>query len=135
MKGKTFLATALGLMVSFATVFFFEWIGMKLFPVPKHTKPNNIEEWEAIMATFPIGTFLSVALGHGIGVFLGGITANRIDKHSIIGYLVIFLLMFVTTATNALAYPHPTWFKIADIGAVLLGGLLAWRLLKWKKSN
>ncbi len=132
MKGKTFLATAVGLLVSFATVFALEWIGLKLFPIPKHPKPTNIEEWEAIMATFPIGTFISVAIGHGLGVLFGGIVANRIEKTSIIGFLVIFLLMFVTTATNALAYPHPTWFKIADIGAVLLGGLVAWRMLKWK---
>ena len=65
-------------------------------------------------------------------LLFGGIVANRIEKTSIIGFLVIFLLMFVTTTTNALAYPHPTWFKIADIGAVLLGGLVAWRMLKWK---
>lgn len=132
MKGRTFLATAVGLGISFVCVFLFEMIGMKLFPVPKHPKPQNIEEWEAIMATFPIGAFIMVAAGHGIGVFLGGLVANRIDKSSIIGFLVIFLLMFVTTAGNVLAYPHPMWFRVTDIVVVILGGLAAWRVLKWQ---
>jgi hypothetical protein len=132
MKGITFLATAVGLLVSFATVFLLEWVGLQFFPIPKHPKPSSIEEWEAIMATFPIGAFWLVALGHGLGVLFGGLAVNRIDKNSIIGYLIVFLLMFVTTATNALAYPHPTWFKVVDICAVLFGGFIAWRFLKWK---
>ena len=132
MKGRTFLATAVGLAVSFVCVFLFEMIGMKIFPAPSHPKPQNIEEWEAIMATFPIGAFIMVALGHGTGVFLGGLIANRIDRSSIIGFLVIFLLMFVTTVGNVLAYPHPTWFRITDICFVLLGGFAAWRALKWQ---
>lgn len=132
MTGKNFLATATGLLFAFLIVFFFYWAGMTLFPHPNEFKPTTQEEWEELMMSFPIGSLLFVALGHGIGVFVGGLIANRIDKNSIMGYLVIFLLMFVITGTNALAYPHPLWFKITDVSMVVTGGFLAWRYLKWK---
>lgn len=131
MKARTFLATAGGLATSFITVFLIESLSLIIFPNENHSKPKNMEEWELLMKSIPVGALLLIALAHGIGVLLGGFVANRIDRTSIIGFLVIFLLMFVSTTSNVLAFPHPLWFQITDISVVIVSGLITWKILKW----
>jgi hypothetical protein len=28
--------------------------------------------------------------------------------------------------------PHPIWFMVADVGIVILAGMIAWRKFHWK---
>lgn len=132
MKLKSFAAAVAGTIVAFITIYLMEMIGMNLFPMKQKLNPTNYEELKLLLSTIPVGAFMMVAIGHGLAVFLGALTINKIHQFALVGFLVMFILILLSTAVNLLALPHPTWFMITDLTLVIGSGLASWRLLKWK---
>jgi hypothetical protein len=87
-----------------------------------------------MMASIPVGALITVSIGHGLSVLAGAFVINRIEASAMVGMLILFVLILVSTIMNLVALPHPLWFMITDIALVILGGLLSWKLFNWKGS-
>jgi hypothetical protein len=131
MKLKTFLATGAGIIIAYATIFLVEMLGMNLFPSDEKFKPTNLEELKRLIENIPVMALMIIALGHGLAIFLAGVTVNKIEPNSIVGYLVIFLLLLFGTISNLYMIPHPIWFVVTDLAVFSAGALAGWKLLKW----
>lgn len=134
MKTRAFLAAIAGIATAFITIFVIEMIGMRLFPVEQRIRPENYEQLKLMMASIPVGALITVSIGHGLSVLAGAFVINRIEASAMVGMLILFVLILVSTIMNLVALPHPLWFMITDITLVILGGLLSWKLFNWKGS-
>ena len=132
MNFRTFSATLVGLFVSILTIYIMEMVGMKLFPPAEKFTITSVEDLKKMFESLPVMALVLVAIGHGLAVFLGGFTANKMHPGSIVGFIVLFSLMAFFTISNLFSLPHPLWFIITDITLLVIGGLAAWRLLKWE---
>jgi hypothetical protein len=129
---RTFLASILGIAVSFIIVFLVEMISMNLFPIRMKIDPKNIEALRSMINNIPLPALITIIIGHGLGMFLGTFAANKVQPKSLTPMLMIFLLMLIATISNLAMIPHPIWFMIADVGIVILAALSAWKFLKWE---
>jgi len=129
---RAILAVIVGIVVSFSVILLMEELGVRLFPSRMKINPNDLEAMRSMMNKVPVPALLIVILGHGLGMFLGAFVSNRIQPKSLNALLIIFLLVLLGTISNLAMIPHPLWFNIADIGAVLLAATIAWRGLNWK---
>jgi hypothetical protein len=134
MKTRAFLAAIAGIATAFITIFVIEMIGMRLFPVEQRIRPENYEQLKLMMVSIPVGALITVSIGHGLSVLAGAFVINRIEASAMVGMLILFVLILVSTIMNLVALPHPLWFMITDITLVILGGLLSWKLFNWKGS-
>lgn len=129
---KTFLATAVGIIVSFSFVFAMEFLAMTLFPTRVKFERNNIEAMKTLIDHVPLAALILVIIGHGLGTLLGAYASYKVQPNSMVGFLVVFILMLMGTISNLAMIPHPMWFMIADVGIVVLAGMFAWRKFHWK---
>ncbi|MEO9532240.1 MAG: hypothetical protein ABJG68_11025 [Crocinitomicaceae bacterium] len=126
---KKLWAILAGLSAAFCVVIVIEIISHKLYPLPENVDPNNYEQMAALLKKAPTGSLLIVALGHLLGMFVGVSISLRILKELSAAYIVGGLFMLLTLG-NLFMLPHQTWFMVADIAAVLLGGLIPYMAFK-----
>lgn len=130
---KKLWAILAGLSAAFVVVIVVEILSHKIYPLPEHVDPNNYEQMAVLLKNAPVGALLLVAFGHFLGMFVGVMISFKILKGTAAAYIVggLFLLL---TVGNLFMLPHATWFKIADLAAVILGALIPYMAFKKKES-
>ena len=123
-------AALLGLVVGFLVVMGIELLGHFLFPVPFQATMENIEEY---MSQIPVGSLLMVNLAHFLGGAFAIITVLKLSNKKLPAY-IIAVVFFAATVFNLFVITHPVWFTIADVAAVILGLVLAFKLVKLKED-
>lgn len=128
---KKLWAILAGLSAAFFVVIVVEIISHKIYPLPENVDPNDYEQMAVLLKNAPVGSLLIVAFGHLIGMFVGVTISLKIQKEIAAAYVVGGLFLILTIG-NLFMLPHQTWFKIADVAAVLLGGLIPYMAFKNK---
>lgn len=121
---KLFYATFSGVIAAFISMSLLESFGHSLFPIPFEIDHENLGAIADKLHLIPMEMYLSVVFAHGIGLLIGLLIAKSIDKTSKISLYIIAGFFLVGTIANLFMIPHPIWFAIADIGIVVLVGLL-----------
>lgn len=121
---KLFYATFAGVIAAFISMMFLEGLGHSLFPIPFEVDPKNLDAIADKLHLIPVQMYISVVFAHGIGLLIGLLIAKLIDKASKISLYIIAGFFLVGTVVNLFMIPHPIWFAIADLGIVVLVGLL-----------
>ena len=128
-SARSALAVLAGVAVGVALIAGVEAASARLYPLPAGLDVHNREAMTNYVATLPLGAFLLVLAGYGVGAFGGGYLAARLApgapaKHA----SVIALFLVVASVINLMAIPHPDWFWVANLVVGLAFPLLAGRL-------
>lgn len=127
--GKTILGILLGLLAGFAVVAGIEYLGHSLFPLHEKLDMTNMANVEIYLDNAPFGALFMVILAHFFGSASAIFTALKVSKKNWAAY-VVGVLFFVATVANLFIIPHPTWFTIADVVAIIIAMILVFKYLK-----
>lgn len=135
--GGRILGAALGLVTGGVGIAFAEAAGFLLHPPPVPLQEMaawaaDAENVRAHAAGAPAAALLAVLLAHFLGSFLGALVATLVSgRVSPAPALAVGLLLLSLGLFNAVAVPHPLWFRLLDPPlAYLPAAWLGWRLLR-----
>jgi len=113
-------AVVIGAFVAIALIAGVEYLSHQFYPPPSGIDITDPEALKAYADLVPIGALLFVGAAWMIGTFGGGMLATFIAKEAattncaIIGGLVL-----AGTIMTLISIPHPVWFSIASIVAIV----------------
>ena len=123
--GRNIGAGIAGVLVAMLSVWLVQKIGHAVYPVPTDVDFNDMEAMKAYVATLPVGALLFVIASYFIGTTAGTCAACAIGTMLPRIYAVLIAcLMLVATTMNVMMIPHPTWFIVAAVIAIVVGAWL-----------
>lgn len=123
--GRNIGAGLAGVLVAMLSVWLVQTIGHAVYPPPADIDLNDIEAMKAYVAGLPIGALLFVVASYFIGTTVGTCVACAIGTMLPRIYaLLVGCLMLVATTMNVMMIPHPTWFIVAAVVAIVIGAWL-----------
>ena len=123
---KSFFAAILGIISSILVVYLGEMLAMYLFPMKVKIDPKDIEAIREMIKYVPFPALITIIISHGLGMLIGAFVSFKIQQKSTMPILVIFLFMLISTISNFAIIPHPLWFMISDVGAIILVSIIGW---------
>ena len=133
---KNILATIVGFIVAFVTVYIFETLlGQNLFPLPESANPMDMEWLKNNMDQIPMGSKIFVVIGHFAGIAAGMFVAGLISKTSMVPAYIVGGLMVAATFFNIFMLPKELWFTISDGALAFVGFLVGTSLAKKQLTN
>ena len=120
--GRNILAGVVGVIVAFALVWIVEMIGHTVYPPPEGLDFTDADAMGNYIATLPIGAFLFVAGAWFVGATAGTCAACAIGTAKPM-YLAVLVggLVFIAASVNLVMFPHPIWFSVLGLVAILVG--------------
>lgn len=126
---RDILAGIAGVAIAVAIVFLGDELSHMLYPFPADVDPNDADALRTYIATVPIAGFLIVMGGWVLGTFVGAVVAGRIGTTKAWVYpTIVGGLVFAATTATLIAIPHPLWFSILGLLAILASARLAWKV-------
>ena len=127
--GRKVLAGLIGVIVAFFTVWLVQKLGHMVYPPPTDLDPADTEAFGAFVESLPVAALLFVIASYFIGAFDGTFVAALIarDDHYIYPALVGGVVLIATTM-NLILIPHPTWFAVTAIIAIVVASWLGLKL-------
>jgi MFS family permease len=129
---RSILAVIAGFVAASAVMMLIEMVnGRVLYPELGKLAEGvtDKEVLRALLADAPVGAFLVVLLGWGLGSLLGGFLAARIGWNSPVAHaLVLGVLLTLAGIANNLMIPPPGWFWIPTLVVFLPAAYLGARL-------
>ena len=117
---RKILAVIAGVVVAILTIFMIERLGHAVYPPPTGIDFSDPEAMSAYTDNASAMELLFPALAWVVATFLGGSLATAIARGApmvnaaIIGGLILF-----GTVMNLVMIPHPLWFSIVAIVAII----------------
>jgi hypothetical protein len=109
-------AVLLGAVAATLLVLAIETVGHLVFPPPAGLDLNDPEQRRTFMAQLPLGAFVFVLVGWGIGTLAGSWLAARVAGQApLVHGLVVGALFLLTAIATMLMLPHPLWFWITAL--------------------
>ncbi len=125
---RTILGTIAGVVAGSIMVAISEKVGHTIYPTTAGIDFNDLEVLADLIANMPLGAFLFVLLGYGLGAFagsvVGGLIGGRIASILAGATLCLFGLIVL------MMIPHPPWFGPSVLVVNGLGTTVGLRLLK-----
>ncbi len=107
-------------MVAFVLIITIEALGHTVYPVPDGLDLTNPEALKAYMIDAPIAALLLVLGAWLVAALVGGLLACFIAKESPLIYsAIIGGLVLLGTVINLISIPHPLWFSMTSIVAII----------------
>jgi hypothetical protein len=126
---RDILAGVAGIAVAVAIVMLAEELNHVVYPPPPGLDLNDPESMRAAVAQLPFAALLMLMGGWVLATFVGAVLADRIGTAKAWIYpTIVGLVMFAGTAANLILIPHPLWFSILALLAILLSAWLAWKV-------
>ena len=122
-------AVVAGLAVSVAVIMAVQMVGHAIWPPPEGLDWNDTEVVRTYASQLPFLALLFPIVSYFLGALAGPYVACRIGTLKplvFVGIIGIVLLAF--TIANLIQIPHPVWFSVLAVAAVLIGGWLALQL-------
>jgi hypothetical protein len=122
-------AVIAGLAVSIIIIMAVQMVGHALWPPPEGLDWNDTEVLRTFTSQLPFLALLFPIVSYFLGALAGPFVACRIGTLKplvFVGVIGIVLLAF--TIANLIQIPHPLWFSITAVAAVIIGGWLALQL-------
>ena len=118
--GRSLLGVLAGAIAGFIVVMLVEWISLLLFPLPAGVDPTNQADIAAAIPSMPVGAFLMVMLAWVLGAGVGAVAALRLAGGATrwpglaVGGLVLAAALY-----NLAVIPHPAWFAVSSVLAII----------------
>ena len=123
--GRNIGAGLAGVLIAMLSVWLVQKIGHAVYPPPANLDLNDLEAMKSYVGGLPIGAFLFVVASYFIGTAVGTCVACAIGTMLPRIYaLLVGCLMLVATAMNVMMIPHPTWFIVLAVVAIVIGAWL-----------
>lgn len=127
--GKKILAGVVGVIGAFVLVWLVQKVGHTVYPPPVDLDWEDADAVREFIGSLPTGAFLFVIASYFIGAFGGTFAACKIAKSSrFVFALLVGGLMLVATAMNLVMIPHPMWFSVLAIVAIIVAAWLGLKL-------
>jgi hypothetical protein len=113
-------AIVIGAFVAIALIAAVQYLGHQAYPPPTGIDINDMEAMEAYAATVPAGALLFVGFAWMIGAFGGGMLATFIAREAATtNCWAVGGLVLVGTVMTLMSIPHPLWFSIVSVVALV----------------
>lgn len=123
--GKNIVAGIAGVVIAVALVWLVEKLGQTVYPPPSDLDFANPDAMRAYVKTVPVGALLFVGAAWFVGTLGGTLAACKIGNAKPLTFAVVVGgLMLIATAANLVMIPHPIWFSILGIAAIIVGAWL-----------
>jgi len=122
-------AVVLGVVVAVVLIIAIEALGHSAYPVPQGLDISNSEAIQAYVMGLPIGALLFVMGAWLVATLAGGLLACFIARETPLVYAAIVGgLVLLGTVINLMSVPHPPWFSITSVLAIIAMIFLTGRL-------
>ncbi len=126
---RKILAVVFGVVVAVVLIIAIEALGHTVYPVPDGLDLANPEVLKAYMIDAPIAALLLVLGAWLVAALVGGLSACFIAKESPLVYsAIIGGLVLMGTVINLISIPHPLWFSITSVVAIIVTIFVTGRL-------
>lgn len=113
-------AVVFGAILAIVLIILVEGFSHVVYPPPADLDITDKEALRTYMHAAPVGALLMVCAAWMAGVFGGGLLATWISRDSaLVNCAIIGGLVLVGTVLNLLSIPHPAWFAIVSVLAVI----------------
>jgi hypothetical protein len=117
---RNIAAVVIGAVVAIVLVIVVEKSSHAFYPPPVDLQMTDKEALKAYFGSVPTGALLFVGAAWVIGTFGGGMIATLIARASpSINCVIIGGLVLTGTVLNLVSLPHPTWFVVVSIVAII----------------
>lgn len=119
MKRKIF-AVVLGVIAAVVLIIAIEALGHSLYPLPEGLDITDTDAMKAYVMTLPIAALLIVMASWIVATLVGGLLACFIARETPLIYAAIIGgLVLLGTIINLMSLPHPLWFSITSVLAII----------------
>ena len=119
MKRKIF-AVVLGVIAAVVVIIAIEALGHSLYPLPEGIDVADSEAMNAYVMTLPVTALLIVMAAWIVAILVGGLLACFIARETPLIYsAIIGGLVLLGTIINLMSLPHPLWFSITSVLAII----------------
>ena len=113
-------AVVLGVIVAVVFIIAIEALGHSVYPVPVGLDITDTEAMQAYVTGLPIGALLFVMGAWLVATLAGGLLACLIARETPLVYsAVVGGLVLLGTIINLMSVPHPPWFSITSVLAII----------------
>ncbi len=117
---RSILGGVTGIAVAVAIIAVNERLGHLINPPPDGLDFSDPDAVRPYLASLPAWALLQVMAGWMIGVFAGVLVASAIGHAKPLIYAVaVGGLIFAATVANLILIPHPMWFNVISLAAIL----------------
>ena len=117
---RKIVAVVLGVVVAVVLIIAIEALGHAVYPVPQGLDISNTEAMQAYVTGLPIGALLFVMGAWLVATLGGGLLACFIARETPLVYAAIVGgLVLLGTIINLMSIPHPPWFSITSVLAII----------------
>ena len=117
---RSILSVVAGAAAAVVLIGVMETAGHLVYPPPAGIDMGKPETIKAAMAGMPVGAFLSIILGWGVGTFGGAWVAARLAGRSpLVHGLVIGVLSLSAGVAMMVMMPHPLWVCVLGVAVFL----------------
>ncbi len=129
---RKILATVLGVLAAVIVIIAIESLGHAVYPPPGDLDITDKEAMQAYVAGLPLAALLFVMAAWIAATFAGGLLACFIARQMPLLYAsIVGMLVLLGTIINLMSIPHPLWFSISSVLAIIATIFLA----GWLGSN
>ena len=122
-------AVVLGVVVAVVLIIAIEALGHSAYPLPEGLDISNSEAMQAYVMGLPVGALLFVMGAWLVATLAGGLLACFIARETPLVYAAIVGgLVLLGTVINLMSVPHPPWFSITSVLAIIAMIFLTGRL-------
>lgn len=113
-------AVVLGVLIAVILIIAIEALGHAVYPPPDGMDVTDREAIRAYVMGAPIAALLFVMAAWLVATFAGGLLACFIARETPLVYAAIVGgLVLLGTIINLLSIPHPLWFSITSLLAII----------------
>ena len=125
-----------GLIVAFGVIMGVQMIGHSIWPPPAELDWNDSEVVRTYVSQLPFMALMFPILSYFLGALGGPLIASSIGTARPMVYAgIIGLVLLAATIANLIQIPHPVWFSVMAVAAVLVGGWLGMQLGNRKRQQ
>ena len=122
-------AVVLGVVTAVVLIIAIEALGHAVYPPPDDLDTSNIEALQAYVMNAPLAALLFVMAGWLIATLVGGLLACFIARETpLVHAAIVGGLVLLGTIINLLSIPHPLWFSITSVLAIIATIFITGRL-------
>ncbi len=123
--GRNIAAGVAGVVIAMLLVWLVQTVGHAVYPPPADLDVNDLEAMRAYVGTLPIGALLFVIGSYFVGTAVGTCAACAIGTMlPRVFAMFVACVMLIATAMNVAMIPHPVWFIVLAVVAIVVAAWL-----------
>ena len=126
---RKIVAVVLGVMVAVVLIIAIEALGHAIYPLPDNIDLSDTDAMAAYVLGAPPGALLLVLAAWLVATLAGGLLACRIAREMPLMYsAIVGGLVLLGTIIDLMSIPHPLWFSVTSIVAIVATIFMSSRL-------